>query len=539
MKKKIFAGCLCMALLLCFGAQVCAQETSADWNVLFTSENRLDSDFTAANLSSEVYKLQPGDAVTLTLHLQNNNAEPSNWYMTNRVLESLESASGASGGAYEYNLVFDGPEPGADDEETLYTSDTVGGDQSASSAAQNRVGLENATEGLEDYLYLDTLQPGERATVRLRVSLDGETQGNDYQNTLARLQLNFAVDPVVSDTVTVTDRRMTVVQTGDQNRLTPLLLAAGVSGVLLLVLGILSLRERKRAKKAAGKLLCLLLAGALFCAAMPAPLVDAATTYTVRLFPGAQGAIAPGGAGQVSPEDALVLSGVRYGEQVTVNPWDFVTLPGDSKYYIKGIRESGKDELVSMSSFSVTGDKDYVVVYGVSAETVEYTVQYLDEAGNELAPPKTYHGNVGDKPVIAYQYIEGFRPQAYNLGKELTADVSDNVIRFVYTPIDVNVVTRTVIETAPGVTVIEGGGTVIDDEPTPLGPDIPDYVDLDDEPTPLADWKIGEMLKDFATPFMNLPMAARIAIATGAVLLGGAIILLITRKKERKNAQDN
>lgn len=62
-----------------------------------------------------------------------------------------------------------------------------------------------------------------------------------------------------------------------------------------------------------------------------------------------------------------------------------------------------------------------------------YTVEYVDSAGNELAPSETYYGNVGDKPVVAFLYIEGYRPNAYNITRTLKADASENVFRFVYT----------------------------------------------------------------------------------------------------------
>ena len=87
---------------------------------------------------------------------------------------------------------------------------------------------------------------------------------------------------------------------------------------------------------------------------------------------------------------------------------------------------------------------------------VAYTVQYLDENGNELAPSNTFYGSIGDKPVVAFQYIEGYLPQAYNLTKTLSANEADNVFPFVYTPS---------YETIERVEVTEGGTTVITTTP--------------------------------------------------------------------------
>ena len=49
---------------------------------------------------------------------------------------------------------------------------------------------------LKEFFYLDRLDSGSTGKVSLTIALDGETNGNGYQNTLARLQMAFAVEPV-------------------------------------------------------------------------------------------------------------------------------------------------------------------------------------------------------------------------------------------------------------------------------------------------------------------------------------------------------
>lgn len=150
-------------------------------------------------------------------------------------------------------------------------------------------------------------------------------------------------------------------------------------------------------------------------------------TYTVRIFAGRQGTIAGG--------EVLTYTDLHYGDRISFQQ-SSVSLNDDSKYYIRGIRESGKDNdtALATASFTVTGDADYVVCYALLGSSVAYTVRYVDADGNELAPDETYYGNVGDRPVIAYLYIDGYRPQAYNLTGELLADASQNVFTFTYTP---------------------------------------------------------------------------------------------------------
>lgn len=165
-------------------------------------------------------------------------------------------------------------------------------------------------------------------------------------------------------------------------------------------------------------------------------------TYTVTLSAGNQGTFngtggvhVIGGSAQISGGDAIRITGLRAGDVVVLDATaGMVDLKNGDKYYIKGVRESGRDNnTVADSAFTVTKDAEYVVTYGIQGDMVSYTVAYQDGGGNELAPSRTYYGAVGDKPVIAYQYIEGYRPDAYNLTKTLGKNEADNVFTFTYT----------------------------------------------------------------------------------------------------------
>lgn len=190
-------------------------------------------------------------------------------------------------------------------------------------------------------------------------------------------------------------------------------------------------------------------------------------TYTVTFYAGNQGtftnfdglSIWGNGNAKVSVgTDKISISGLTEGDQVTfdVNQ-GAISLYEDSKYYVQGLRLSGRDNDTSMaaSAFWVTEDQDYVVAYGIQGEMTSYTVSYVDENGNELAPSRTYYGNVGDKPVVAYLYMDGYMPQALTLTKTLSANQADNVFTFEYSPNPVEVVpgeTVTVTTVEPGTT---------------------------------------------------------------------------------------
>ena len=183
--KKILRILLALTLVLSMGLTASAEHLSgADgWKVTLTADMKLVPNFSEEDYADSIVGLQPGDDITLTVAIENKSDEETAWYMANEVLNSLEDSSeAAAGGAYSYLLSYEGP-GGA---KTLYDSTTVGGDDSE--------GLKDATNALEGGLYLDTLQPGQSGALTLVITLDGETQGNDYFNTLADLKINFMVE---------------------------------------------------------------------------------------------------------------------------------------------------------------------------------------------------------------------------------------------------------------------------------------------------------------------------------------------------------
>ncbi len=94
-----------------------------------------------------------------------------------------------------------------------------------------------------------------------------------------------------------------------------------------------------------------------------------------------------------------------------------------------------------------------------------YTVQYKDADGNELAESQTFYGNVGDKPVVAYRYIENYVPQALALTKTLSENAAENVFTFTYAPGETN----RVIETTTTITTVVPGNTVYNTVTVPAG----------------------------------------------------------------------
>ena len=615
MRKKIAALMCATAMFLSMPGTAYAEVSTVTGSVEFTAENKLDSNGTA-DLNAAVGAMQPGDEIIISIQVANTSGQAANYYMTNEVMSSLEDTEGtnASGGAYEYVLTYTDSAGSTTD---LFRSTALGG---TGATVDDRVGLKGATSGLEEYIFLETLESGWTGTVTLQVGLDGETQGNSYQGTAANLQMNFAVDTdttvtrdvtdtvnrvetveVVDDTNSGTDesgngsggrRNGNVVRTSDESNMIPFVAAAGISGLLLLILAVISMKERKKLKKngaALGLCLAMCLAGLV-----PADVQAAPYTYTVRLYMGVQGfadsadvvSVPAGATVEIRDNGSCVeISGLTYKDRIDFNALvhegtaETVSLKADettgtSKYYVTGVRESGAE--INVATIEVTEDKDYVVSYGIRGNMTYYTVNYVDQAGNTLFPSQRYSGKAGDFAVVAYRYVEGFQPYAYNLGKTLTENEAENVFNFVYTPLPeiVNTTTETVtitetvtvpgpepeappVETAPP--VVEPGQepvpapeeeVEIPDEPIPQA-EPQEFVNLDDNRTPTAqnpgngnsgsgDGESGSRenvsMEDFATPLAALPTAAKVGISVGVVVFTAVIIAFLAirfRKKEK------
>lgn len=288
-------------------------------------------------------------------------------------------------------------------------------------------------------------------------------------------------------------------------------------------------------------------------------------TYTVTFYAGNQGSFnsaavqvdnsSTGSSYQVDGTGGSIrVTGLRYGDSVTVNAQSgMVTLNDNTKYYVRGIRESGRDNnAVGSGAFEVKSDREYVVAYGIRGNMVPYVVNYQDASGNALAESQTFYGAVGDQPVVAFQYIENYQPQAYNLTKTLSSNEAENVFTFVYQPIltagtgtteTAGTTGGTAAEGAAGTAGAEGtagtaGGTeagaenaganegrVVEDTETPQ-----ELINLDDEETPLAN--IDDLDKN-ERPAGNMPWLIIIAIAA---VLALAVLAVYIWKKRLKQA---
>ena len=290
-------------------------------------------------------------------------------------------------------------------------------------------------------------------------------------------------------------------------------------------------------------------------------------SYTVTLSAGNQGSFAGTDAVQVQSKEAKIsldggkikITDLKQGDQVALKVLNdgAVQMEENSKYYVRGVRLSGRDnddaKTTATAAFTVDCDADYVVAYGVKGDIVSYRINYQDANGNAIADSVTYYGNVGDRPMVAYHYIEGYQPQAYNLTKTLSANEAENVFTFVYQPVpEDTVTTETEVVTRPGGTAggttagtTEGnapaqgtdenetpdvGGTAHEEPGTTEIPeeDVPqNVVDLDDEDVPL-DKK--DLERPGSTP-NRIPIYATIAVVAVVAIGVAGFVFLKKRKK--------
>ena len=234
--KKFIALLSCMLFILgSIGTVFADENTTVAGSCEFTGKEMVSS-FDSNKIAASVSQMEPGDSVTFSVDIKNNSSISTKWYMSNDVLKSLEDTQAvAENGGYSYILTFVGPDG---KEDTIYSSTSVGAGK----------GLNEATNSLDKFFYLKTLEPGEGGSVKLLVGLDGESQGNIYQDTLAKLMMNFAVednsDPTLSNPPTFTTTTSKV-KTGDIWSIASAV--AFVIGIILMILAFVS--DRKGAKQ--------------------------------------------------------------------------------------------------------------------------------------------------------------------------------------------------------------------------------------------------------------------------------------------------
>lgn len=155
------------------------------------------SSFRTGEIADAVSELEPGDDVSFKVKYTNKYKEDTEWYLENEVLQTLEKADAArkipegtgtpENGGYTYELIHKDKNG---KKTVLFSNDRVGGD----ARPDDMQGLEQATNALDDWFYIQTLGKGESGELTLNVKFDGETEVNDYMDTNGGLMLRLGVN---------------------------------------------------------------------------------------------------------------------------------------------------------------------------------------------------------------------------------------------------------------------------------------------------------------------------------------------------------
>ena len=249
--KKIFWRILLLAGLasvIFLPQSVQAKDVETDWNVYFSEAGEMEGNFDAKAVNDVVSGMQPGDTATFRVSFSNKNKETTDWYLKNDVIKSLEDstkAAKAGGGAYTYKLTYTDQNTGKST--VLFDSEKVGGDSTTGGQ-----GLHKATTSLDGWEYIGRHKKGGKGgLVELVVALDGETQGNRYQDTVADIQLQFGVEIPEEGSSSANNNGPSRqygsrVKTGDDLSMTKYYLMAAAAGLILLILAVMSRRSRRK-----------------------------------------------------------------------------------------------------------------------------------------------------------------------------------------------------------------------------------------------------------------------------------------------------
>lgn len=239
MRRFHIAVVLLMSAVLMTGlaSTVSADSFQFSGNCRYNGD-KITSSFTSEEFAASQAQLEPGDDLAYTVKYKNESDETTLWYMRNSVLETLEEAKDqAENGGYTYTLANVDPKG---KETILFDNSEVGGETKTADLE----GLKQATNATGNFFFIQELKPGETATTKLYVALDGETEVNDYMDTYGALMVSYAVENQATGTNTEQPGTSTP-RTGDQTDLMKwILMMAGA--LVLALLAIISWRRDRR-----------------------------------------------------------------------------------------------------------------------------------------------------------------------------------------------------------------------------------------------------------------------------------------------------
>ena len=187
---------VCMLSALISAECAFAESNTYNGTAYFNGKNVV-STFKTGEIADAITELQPGDDVTFRVKYTNKHKEETDWYLENEVLQTLEKADAArkvpegtgtpENGGYTYELIHKDKNGTT---QVLFSNSKVGGEAKPA----DMEGLEQATNALDDWFYLQSLDYKESGELTLSIKFDGETEVNDYMDTNGGVMLRFGVN---------------------------------------------------------------------------------------------------------------------------------------------------------------------------------------------------------------------------------------------------------------------------------------------------------------------------------------------------------
>jgi len=235
MKRGIISILLaaCLALFL-VPAALAAEQPTVTYDGSKISYNYANTN----QFGTAFENMVPGETRTLEITLSNTSGEEANFFMDTAVIKAFEDAVKASGAAYQVTMdvVQDG------NTTNIYGGSngaTVGGDKS---------GLYDLNGNLNKTFLAAKIPAGKTAAVRMSVTLDGETNTNNYQALTGTFQFNFSVikdDVYTPDDTPKTVTLINIVPTGDQAQLGLYIMGLAVSMAAITVIIVIAKKRKK------------------------------------------------------------------------------------------------------------------------------------------------------------------------------------------------------------------------------------------------------------------------------------------------------
>jgi len=238
-------------------------DSDETYEVVFTKDNTIIYRYNGEEVSEEELALnladiQPDDSIRRVYTLKNESTETIDWYMKNTSDafenpgdQTMDDGVISKGAVYEYTLTYSNYVP-AEDGKTIYSSNVVGGMKMDEESINNiPQGIEEATEGLEDYFLLqEGFTSSDSEHVTLTLVIDGVSSEFVYQGSDANVAVKFAVVIPPKSTERHEERVIYIPYTGDTMNLNFYIIGEFLSLILLAVVLYAYYRYLKRQREA-------------------------------------------------------------------------------------------------------------------------------------------------------------------------------------------------------------------------------------------------------------------------------------------------